>query len=365
MKKRILAAALCALLLLALCACGLFAEPEEGDASPQSGAKTDAPAYPAAPERIPAETVFPLLGAPFTDAESEAMLNHLCRRGALFSDAEYFSVCRFASGESALAHFDVIDLGLYDPSILCRGFEASYLCERGGRLYFLGENGRPESMLFDGADRRIELDAPCRSVQLFDGALCCLTEDGVLLALRGEERETLLDGCAWAFVCDEGVFYTATADGRAHLFRPADRSDLCLTAGAADGLAVIGDKLLYLTPEGEGYALCALSLRDGSEQRASAPLACAPDYLYDASGNWQVRATLTDGTEVLVPFSSLFRAELASLAPAGETRRCRMLDGDLHTDELPEAAAAGEPCFALVLPDGREMRYAAVEDGAG
>ena len=355
MKERRLAALLCALLLLPLCACG-----RGGGTEPKAPDPARAPteSAPAAPARVSLAPSFPLPAAPFDESASEAMLNHACRRCALMVENYYYSGCVLSDGTRALLRFEVIDTGIYRPEILRRDCGADFLCERDGRLYYLGPGGRPESMTLEGKDCRTELDAACRSLQLFDGALCCLRADGTLLALRGGAEETLLDGCASAFVCGEGVFYTDAAEGRAHFYVPGSHSDYALTEGRAEILAVIGESLLYLAPEGGGLSLCALSLADGSTQRTAGVLAAAPDFFRAFDGSLQLRLSFSGGAQRVVPYAGVFDAALSAPAPEGEIRICRALDYDLHTDELlgPSGETLG---FALVLPDGREQRYMA------
>ena len=307
MKKRILAAALCALLLLPLAACG--------------GGRTrgGAPAAPetAAPEATAAAPSFPLLAAAFTDAQSEAMVNHNARRCALMVENYYYCGCALADGSRALVRFEVIDGGLYRPEVLRRDCGAEFLSLCGERLYYLGPGSRPESIALDGTDPRT--------------------------------------GCARAFVFDGGVFY-ADAEGRAHLCVPETRSDCILTASAAEGATVIGRTLYYTDADG---ALCALDLASGAERRAALGLAAGPEFLWSYEEGWAARLTDGAGRQALVRADALFDTAPAFAAPA-EGHRCRGLDGDLHTDELLDGAGATLG-FALVMPDGRELRKMAAD----
>lgn len=345
MKKRILAAALCALLLLPLAACG--------------GGRTrgGAPAAPetAAPEATAAAPSFPLLAAAFTDAQSEAMVNHNARRCALMVENYYYCGCALADGSRALVRFEVIDGGLYRPEVLRRDCGAEFLSLCGERLYYLGPGSRPESIALDGTDPRTELDAPCRSLQVTSDAVVFLREDGTLLIRRGAENGTLLEGCARAFVFDGGVFY-ADAEGRAHLCVPETRSDCILTASAAEGATVIGRTLYYTDADG---SLCALDLASGAERRAALGLAAGPEFLWSYEEGWAARLTDGAGRQALVRADALFDTAPAFAAPA-EGHRCRGLDGDLHTDELLDGAGATLG-FALVMPDGRELRKMAAD----
>ena len=344
MRKRILAAALCALLLLPLAACG-------------GGRTRSAPAaeQSAAPETRYAAPSFPLLAAPFSDAQSEAMVNHNVRRCALMVENYYYCGCALADGSRALVRFEVIDGGLYRPEVLRRDCGAEFLSLCGERLYYLGPDARPESVALDGADRRTELDAPCRSLQVTADAVYFLREDGALLVRRGAECGTLLEGCSRAFVFDGGVFY-ADAEGRAHLFVPETRSDCILTTSAAAGATVIGRTLYYTAPDG---ALCALDLTNGAERRAELALAAEAEFLWSYEEGWLARLTDGAGRQALVRADALFDAA-GDFAPGAERHRCRALDGDLHTDELldPSGATLG---FALVMPDGRELRRMAAD----
>ena len=78
MKKRLCCALLALLLAAPLCACGGAGRRGEGAASPAEEA-------PAAAEAVTMidEPVFPLLSAPFSESESEAMVNHNAARFAI------------------------------------------------------------------------------------------------------------------------------------------------------------------------------------------------------------------------------------------------------------------------------------------
>ena len=273
MRKRSIALLLCAALLLALAGCGSprpqtradMREPEQS--APTTGGEEPAPNTELPPAPRSAEASFPLLARPFSDAESEAMANHNARRCALLVVNYYYCRCLYSDGSSALVRYEIVDNNLRHRSILTPDCPADFLCESEGRLYYLNADGLPESVGTDGGARRVELDAPCRSLQLLDGALYCLLADGTLLALRGGEKEALLAGCAWAFVSEQGVFYTADSDGRAHLFDPETRTDVTLTAEAALCPTLIGATLFYAADEADGRHLRALELSDGTQRR--------------------------------------------------------------------------------------------------
>lgn len=347
MKKRILAAILAVLLLVPLCACGAQHKPERNLPQATEQSEPSAPAAPA-PEIVSTEASFPLLAAPFSDAQSEAMVNHNCRRCALMVENYFYCGCALSDGSRALVRFEVIDGGLYRPEVLRRGCGAEYLTLWDGRLYYLGEGERPESIALDGTDCRRELGESCRSLQIFDGALYCLLPDGTLLALRGGEREELPIRCGWAFVSDAGVFYTA-ADGRAHLYAPASRTDIVLTAAAAEGLTVIGQRLYYAA---DG-TLCELDLTSGALLSSDYSLEAAPEFLWSYDYGWYARLRIGGETR-LAPLGGLF-GSVASFPAAEGSRVCRAVDGDLRTDELFDANGA-TVAFALVMPDGRDLR---------
>ena len=351
MRKRVVCALLALLLAAPLCACG------RAKAAPE----TAAPAADAErASEIPA--AFPLLSAPFTEEESEAMANHNAARFALLDTDRYFTREYFDDGSCALVRYTIVDAVPRDRTVLAPDCAADYLALLDGRLYFLGDGGRVESMKADGAERRTELDRPCRSLQVFGGALICLGADGTLLSLRGGEEETLLSGCAWAFVSAEGVFYTALSDGRAHLYRPEARTDTALTDAAAESPTVIGRMLYYLAREGDGAYLCALDLFDGESLRLDEPVLPPAEFL-PLDGEWSVRLRFVpDGArQMTAPCGALFSS--AAFVPAGgaERMRCRSLDADLRTEELlsPDGAPLGT---ALILPDGRSYPFYAADN---
>jgi hypothetical protein len=86
MKKRLCCALLALLLAAPLCACGGAGQRAEADASP-------AEETPAAEETVTVvkEPVFPLLSAPFSESESEAMVNHNAARFALLLENFYYT----------------------------------------------------------------------------------------------------------------------------------------------------------------------------------------------------------------------------------------------------------------------------------
>jgi len=363
MKKRLICALPALLLAASLCACG-----GARDAAPVS----DAPA-PAAPEdsapfvesvaAYDAPEAFPLLSAPFSDAETEAMVNHNAARFALLLDNFYYTRGYYDDGGCALVRYEVIDATLHRRTVLVDDCGADCLSERDGRLYYLGKERMVESVPPDGGDVRTELAEPCRSLQSFDGALLCLKEDGTLLALRGGGPETLLGGCAWAFVSPEGIFYTALSDGRAHLYRPDAHTDVTLTASAAEAPTVIGRTLYYLAREDDGAHLCALDLSDGTLRRMASAVSRAPDFIR-LGGGWGVRLYGLDGEtqQRTIACEALFDEPLvSSAAEPGRLFICRGLDGDLRTDEIlyPDGTPLGT---ALVLPDGRSYPLYAADN---
>ena len=350
MKKRLLCALLALLLAVPLCACG-GAERET-----EVAAVSAAEEAPAAAEAVTAidEPVFPLLSAPFSERESEAMVNHNAARFALLVDNFYYTRGYYADGGCALVRYEVIDESLHHRTVLVDDCGADYLTETGGRLYYLNSAHTVESVSTGGGDVREELALRCRSLQLYDGALLALAEDGTLLSLRGGETETLLGGCSWAFASSAGVFYTALSDGRVHLYRPEARTDVTLTAAAAETPTVIGRTLYYLAREGDGGHLCALDLVDGTSRRMASAVSRAPDFIRLGSG-WGVRlfGLVGETQQRTAACEALFDEPLVSTtAEPGRLFVCRGLDGDLRTDEI--LYLDGTPLgTALILPDGR------------
>ena len=273
MTTRPIALLLCAALLLTLAGCGSPRQvndaragaPEPERTAPQTEQGQTLPPAAEAPEQPRStEASFPLLARVFSDAESEDMANLNARRCALLVVNYYYCRCLYADGSSALVRYEIVDNNLRHRSVLTPDCPADFLSESEGRLYYLNADGAAESVGTDGSGRRVELDAPCLSLQLFNGALYCLLADGTLLALRGGEKEALLAGCARAFVSEQGVFYTAASDGRAHLFDPEALTDVTLTAEAALCPTLIGTTLYYAAEEADGRHLRALDLADGA-----------------------------------------------------------------------------------------------------
>ena len=360
MRKRSIALLLCAALLLALAGCGSprpqtraeVREPEQS-ALP-TGGEEPAPGAELPPAPRSAEASFPLLARPFSDAESEAMANHNARRCALLVVNYYYCRCLYSDGSDALVRYEIVDNNLRHRTVLTPDCPADYLCESEGRLYYLNADGLPESVGTDGGGRRVELDAPCRSLQLRDGALYCLLADGTLFALRGGEKEALLAGCAWAFASEQGVFYTAASDGRAHLFDPETRTDVTLTAEAALCPTLIGTTLFYAADEADGRHLRALELSDGTQRRMAQAFRGEIEFLRGWDGGWQLRLSGlggASGQQTLALAAAFDGAPDAQSVPGGFFRLCRGLGDGLRTDELfsPDGAALG---FELVLPGG-------------
>lgn len=368
MKNRLLALLLGVALLFTLAGCGRQRTGSAPAATPPETVQTRAPeaaeegpALPAPPESVPLS--FPLLASPFSEAESEEMINHNARRCALIVVNYYYCQCLYADGSRALVRYEIVDSYLRDRTRLVADCPADFLSERDGRLYYLAADGRPESVDADGADRRVELDAPCLSLQLRGGTLYCLGTDGLLLALRGGECEPLLAGCSWAFVSERGVFYTAASDGRAHLFDPAARTDVTLTSAAAESPTVIGTTLCYASVEADGRHLCALDLVSGAERRTGAAFPAAPEIIRAEDGAFCLRASLPGGGEQrVVSCAAAFDTPTGSWrTEEAPLRRCRYLEYPLRTDELfsPDGGALG---FALMIPDGRSYPSLAADN---
>ena len=368
MRKRPIALLLCAALLFTLAGCGRPRSAGAAETAPPDTAQTRAPeptegdaALPAPPESVPLS--FPLLASPFSEAETEEMINHNARRCALIVVNYYYCQCLYADGSRALVRYEIVDSYLRDRTRLVADCPADFLFERDGRLYYLAADGRPESVGVDGADRRVELDAPCLSLQLCGDTLYCLGADGLLLALRGGEREALLAGCSWAFVSQRGIFYTAASDGRVHLFYPGSHTDVTLTSAAAEAPTVIGTTLYYASVEADGRHLCALNLASGAERRTDAAFPAAPDFFRAAGGEFRLRVTLPGGGEQRVVACAAAFDSSASDWKTEESplRRCRSLQYPLRTDELL-ASDGGSLGFALILPDGRSYSGLAADN---
>ena len=363
MTTRPIALLLCAALLLTLAGCGSPRQvndtragaPEPERTAPQTEQGQTLPPAAEAPEQPRStEASFPLLARAFSDAESEDMANLNARRCALLVVNYYYCRCLYADGSSALVRYEIVDNNLRHRSVLTPDCPADFLSESEGRLYYLNADGAAESVGTDGSGRRVELDAPCLSLQLFNGALYCLLADGTLLALRGGEKEALLAGCARAFVSEQGVFYTAASDGRAHLFDPEALTDVTLTAEAALCPTLIGTTLYYAAEEADGRHLRALDLADGAQRRMAQAFRGELEFFRGWDGQWRLRL---DGLGGAAGQQTLFLAAAFDAAPAVQSaadayrRLCRGLGDGLRTDELfsADGAALG---FELVLPGG-------------
>ena len=363
MTTRPIALLLCAALLLTLAGCGSPRQvndtragaPEPERTAPQTEQGQTLPPAAEAPEQPRStEASFPLLARAFSDAESEDMANLNARRCALLVVNYYYCRCLYADGSSALVRYEIVDNNLRHRSVLTPDCPADFLSESEGRLYYLNADGAAESVGTDGSGRRVELDAPCLSLQLFDGALYCLLADGTLLALRGGEKEALLAGCARAFVSEQGVFYTAASDGRAHLFDPEALTDVTLTAEAALCPTLIGTTLYYAAEEADGRHLRALDLADGAQRRMAQAFRGELEFFRGWDGQWRLRL---DGLGGAAGQQTLLLAAAFDDAPAVQSaadayrRLCRGLGDGLRTDELfsADGAALG---FELVLPGG-------------
>ena len=358
MKKKSLILILTALAVL-LAACGRARPREAAETQPPAAAEQTPPA-PA--QELPPETesAFPLLLRPFSELESEDMINHNARRCALLAETWYFQTERFSDGSRALVRYAVIDNGLHERSVLVKNCAAEALCAMNGRLYFLGDGAHVESVSLSGGDRRSVWDEPCRNLQLYDGALYVLTQSGALVCL--DTGETLLEGCSDAFLTEQGIFYTA-ADGRAHLYDRAARTDTTLSAESAEGLTVIGTRLYYVTAEDDGRHLCALDLMSGERFRQNAPFGSVYDIISERDGGWSLRVFGLYGEEQLcVPLDGAFAEHVnAERLESGRIYRCRNLDGWLRTDEI--LSTEGESLgLVFVMPEGGRFTVLAAEN---
>ena len=128
MKKRLCCALLALLMAAPLCACGGAGRRGETAASPAEEA-------PAAAETVTAidEPAFPLLSAPFSESESEAMVNHNAARFALLVDNFYYTRGYYADGGCALVRYEVIDESLHPRAGLVDDCGAGYRPGTGGR----------------------------------------------------------------------------------------------------------------------------------------------------------------------------------------------------------------------------------------
>lgn len=359
MKKKLLILLLCAL-LAQLAACGRPAAPSPAEtAAPAPEPTPTARAEDIAPTSE--EAAFPLLSAPLDERESEDMINHNARRCALLAENYYFQSEPFADGSRALVRYEVIDNGLHKRSVLVQNCAAEALCAMNGRLYFLGDGARVESISQSGGERQTVWEEPCANLQLFDGSLYALTQSGALVCL--DTGETLLENCYDAFLTSRGVFYTARPDARAHLYDSAARTDITLTAEAAEGLTVIGTRLYYVTPEADGRHLCALDLMSGERLRQSAPFNSVWDIISERDGSWSLRACgLYGETQLRVPLDGAFAEHVnAERMENGRLFRCRNLDGWLRTDEIlsPEGESLG---LVFVMPEGSQFCVLAAEN---
>lgn len=362
MKQRLLILFLCAMLVLALAGCGGQAAPRPTPSAAPAAVQESAAPAPTEPPQS-AEPAFPLLSAPLSELESEEMINHNALRCALLVENYYFRGELFADGSRALVRYEVIDNGLHKRTILLKDCAAEALCAVNGRLYYLGDGARVESISQSGADRRVETDAPCFNLQLFEGALYALRQDGALVCL--DTGELLLENCYDAFLTTQGIFYVARPDARAHLFDPAAHTDVTLTAEAAEGLTILGTRLYYTTPGADGRHLCALDLMSGERFSQSAPFTGRADYITDEDGSWEVRLCGLYGEEqLLVACDGAFAEHVnARRLESGSIARCRGLDGFLRTDELlsPDGESLG---FSLVTPEGRAITVLAKDNPA-
>ena len=361
MKARLIAFLLCATLLLTLAGCGMSRQNQEPHTAtgeteqdvPQTARDLSAGEEELQPPQH-VEAVFPLISRPFSDAESEAMANHNARRCALMVLNYYYCRCLYADGSTALVRYEIIDNNLRHRTILVSDCPADCLSEENGRLYYLNASDFPESVGTDGTERRTELDAACLSLQLRDGTLYCLVTDGVLLAVREGKQEELLSNCTWAFVSEQGIFYTSSDDGRAYLLDLSSRTAVTLTDEAAQNPIVIGTMLYYSSEEPDGLHLRALDLATGTQQRMNAAFHGKADYFRAWDGRWQLRASSlagASGQQVLYCTAAFDPSPAVENVTGSQLRRCRGIDDVLHTDELfsPDGSALG---FELVLPGG-------------
>ena len=364
MRKKAIALMLCAALMAALAGCG---RPQTEPDSRVSGNDQGISEMPQKdPESVPVlaelpdpprdvQANYPILARSFSDAESESMANHNAKRCALLVVNYYYCRCLYSDGSCSLVRYEIIDNNLRHRTKLISDCPADYLSEFDGRLYYLNADGFPESIETDGTGRRIELDAACQSLQREGDALYCLLSDGTLLALRGDRREALIGNCSWAFVSEQGVFYTSASDGKLHLLDPEARTDVTLTSEAASSPMLIGEKLFFVSDEPDGRHICALNLSDGTQQRMADAFRGEAEYYRGWDGSWQMRLTSLGGSagQQMVSCSEAFAVSpsMGGSMPGDWIRRCRGVDDVVRTDEL--FSADGTPLgFELVLPGG-------------
>lgn len=357
MKKCLCILLSCALLLM-LCACGRTGRDDDGrsapTAEPQPSVQPAAEAVTDAGSAAEQPSPFPLAAAPFSFDESAEMLNFNSRGCARLVENMYYTCRTLPEGGCALASFEMIDGNLLHFTVLVDGCGGEYLTLRDGRLYCLGPDGRPISLLPDGSDRRTELGEPCRSMQALDNGFAYLLGDGTLLAVTASGSETLLQGCEYAYVFARGIFYISAADGALHFFDDLARTDTVLFDESLSSAPLVVDGTLFCAAS-DGRIL-ALDLQSGERRECDAFARLgAVSFTYDASFGWAAQ-THDGGMQLTLPFSSMFDAAPNVLRADGERRVCRGFDGELRTDELFGADGVSRG-FSLVLPYGMELPY--------
>ena len=154
MTKKLIALLLCAALLCALAGCGsplaetaapVSADPTPAEDSPAPDAQpVDNATLPDPPQSMPLG--FPLLSEPFSETETDEMINLNARRCALMSGTAFYCCRLYSDGSRALVRFEIVDNKLRDRRLLVPDCGADFLSEQDGRLYYLASSGLPESV---------------------------------------------------------------------------------------------------------------------------------------------------------------------------------------------------------------------------
>lgn len=268
MKKLLKILALC-IAMLCLAGCGRTEPPADEGVQPQP-----------LPERsLPA----------LTREESMDMLCYAAANRARVLDGKLYTLDYGADFAPLLAVYSMED-GLKRTGVLAENCVPEYLTECGGRLFYLNAaaGNALESIDPDGGGRKVLREGPCSFLLAVEGSLCYCDAQGRYCRVQpdGGAEETLLDEpCAWPWPLGDALLYQSLRDGRLHLRKLEDGTDVTLTAQNAAAPVLWGDRLFYSADDG----LHSMDLNGLDERLYRSPALLAPAELLPTEESVQMR----------------------------------------------------------------------------
>ena len=293
---------------------------------------------------------------PFDAAETEKMINIMCRSRALILEGRLYCFDFDSEYRPVLAAYDILDDSLGEQEILAENCRPEDLAELDGRVYYVN-SGALESIKTDGSGRKTLREGSCSFFQIHEGQLYYCDEAGRFCTARADGKgETILinDRCFYPWLTPKAVIYQSYSDlERLHLYWREDGTYTPLSPGAGYAPIAVGDRLYYTSREG----LASVSL-DGTDLRETVlpELVSAVELLPEGEA-YRLR-WVADVNGLRQRGAALDTLGDAETGDAAGYRMCDYVGGGYRVDACynPDGRIR---CFALVFPDGHEVEYIA------